>query len=240
MLNSVNDSVRAMLPPNPSVLRAASNAVLFSLVVPFLLATGCGRDANVDRDANLNVLVQELKANPTNPNPATLEALGFMGPHATPAIPLILQSLESKDFFVRRSATMALVRLKSTNQEAVSSLARMLLDPSEVIWTNAALGLANIGAPSVPALIAALESDSATAITGAASALKRIEPSATNAIPALVGALRTDSWQARIEIAEALGKMGETATPLLIDGLEGDDPDLREASGPEPGRPCQP
>jgi HEAT repeat protein len=113
-------------------------------------------------------------------------------------------------------------------------LVQALGDPN--LRYGAALALARLGEPAVPALLAAAESDSADTRLWSAFALGRIGPDAASATtrlgaaaaqaaPALAAGLKHRSADVRIAAAEALRGIGPAAveaTPALIAVVERD------------------
>jgi HEAT repeat protein len=91
-------------------------------------------------------------------------------------------------------------------EEAVMGLVRCLAGPSPFVSRIAADSLARIGFPAVPALIAALQEGGVLTRSGAARALRIIQPQ--EAIPALCAALDDPSAIVTHYAEEALERMG--------------------------------
>ncbi len=105
---------------------------------------------------------------------------------------------------VRACAVVGLAALRPA--EAVGPLVARLSDPSACVARLAADALARIGAPAVPALIAALQEGDTVTRIGAARALSIIGPE--EAVPALCAALDDPSALVTYYAEEALDKMG--------------------------------
>jgi HEAT repeat protein len=78
--------------------------------------------------------------------------LAELGPYAMPAVPAMLESLQSTNDRVRFYGTMALARIGCETPECVPSLQRLLSDPSPLIRCEALDGLANMGPSAKTAL----------------------------------------------------------------------------------------
>lgn len=129
----------------------------------------------------------------------TLAAVG------TPkAVEGLLAALQDPDPDVRACAVVGLAALRPA--EAVGPLVARLSDPSACVARLAADALARIGAPAVPALIAALQEGDTVTRIGAARALSIIGPE--EAVPALCAALDDPSALVTYYAEEALDKMG--------------------------------
>ncbi|MCS7283069.1 MAG: HEAT repeat domain-containing protein [Anaerolineae bacterium] len=129
----------------------------------------------------------------------TLAAIG------TPeAVGGLIAALEDPDPDVRACAVVGLAFLRAA--EAVDPLVARLSDPSAYVARLAADALARIGAPAVPALIAALQEGDTVTRIGAARALSVIGPE--EAVPALCAALDDPSALVTYYAEEALDKLG--------------------------------
>lgn len=117
---------------------------------------------------------------------------------------LLVAALEDPDPAVRACAAQGLGELRA--EEAVAGLVERMADSSLLVSRVAADGLARIGAPAVPALIAALQVGEVQARAGAARALSIIRPQ--QAIPALCAALDDPSAIVTYYADEALEQMG--------------------------------
>jgi len=75
-----------------------------------------------------------------------------LGPYAMPALPALLESLESTNGRVRFYGVMALARIGCETPECVPPLQRLLSDPNHLVRCETLDGLANIGGPAKTAL----------------------------------------------------------------------------------------
>lgn len=120
------------------------------------------------------------------------------------AVTALIAALADPDPDVRACAVVGLAGLRAS--EAVDPLVARLADPSAYVARLAADALARIGAPAVPALIAALERGDVATRAGAARALWVIRPE--EAIPALCAALDDPSALVSYYAEDALEQMG--------------------------------
>ena len=122
---------------------------------------------------------------------------------------LLIAVLEDPDPAVRACAAQGLGELRA--EEAVAGLVLRLADSSPLASRVAADGLARIGSPAVPALIAVLQVGEVQARAGAARALSVIRPPdaiADEYIRALCAALDDPSAIVTYYADEALEQMG--------------------------------
>jgi HEAT repeat protein len=117
---------------------------------------------------------------------------------------LLIAALSDPDTDVQACAAQGLGELQA--EEAVPQLARCMATPSSFVSRIASDSLARIGRPAVPALIAALKEGEAPARSGAARALRIIQPQ--EAVPALCAALDDPSAVVTHYAEEALERMG--------------------------------
>jgi HEAT repeat protein len=117
---------------------------------------------------------------------------------------LLVATLDDPNRDVRACAAQGLGELRA--EEAVAGLVRRLADSSPLVCRVAADGLARIGPPAVPALIAALQAETTLTRAGAARALSFIQPQ--EAVPALCAALDDPSAIVTHYAEEALERMG--------------------------------
>ncbi len=155
-------------------------------------------------------LVELTKYKDTRAVPALIEALR-------------IEALRDEDFYVRRQAADALVKIGDV---AVPALIETLRDEDDDVRRQAAGALGEIGDAAVPALIEALRDESFYVREQAAEALGLIGDAA--AVPALIEALRDEDSDVRRQAAEALGEIGDvTAVPALIETLRDEDSAVR-------------
>ena len=158
-------------------------------------------------DAALPVLRDWLAGDNADRRWWACRALAALGTRAARA--LLVAALEDPDPAVRACVAQGLGELRA--QEAVAGLVRRMADSSPLVSRVAADGLARIGAPAVPALIAALQVGEAQARAGAARALSIIRPQeaiADEYIRALCAALDDPSAIVTYYAEEALEQMG--------------------------------
>jgi len=153
-------------------------------------------------DAALPVLRDWLAGDNADRRWWAVRALAAVGTAA--ARELLVAALEDPDPAVRACAAQGLGELRA--EEAVAGLVRRMADSSPLVSRVAADGLARIGSPAVPALIAALQAGEVLARAGAARALSIIRPQ--EAIPALCTALDDPSAIVTYYAEEALEQMG--------------------------------
>ena len=150
------------------------------------------------------------------------------GSFRTLAIPVLLESLQSKNSRVRSAAIHALADLRSGDERVTPALIAALKDPDTTISHVAVSALADLGETAVPALSAALAKPESRGL--AALALAHIGPKAKAAVPALVAALDDPTAHVRREVLTALAAIGpaagRAAAAPVAKRLE-TDPDLR-------------
>jgi len=120
------------------------------------------------------------------------------------AVAALIVALEDTSRDVRACAVVGLASLRPA--AAVEPLVSHLSDPSAYVARLAADALARIGQPAVEALIAALREGDIATRSGAARALRAIQP--PEAIPALCAALDDPSAVVTHYAEEALESMG--------------------------------
>ena len=81
-----------------------------------------------------------------------------LGPYAMPALPAVLEGMQSTNDRVRYLAAFALCHIGCESPEYVSPLQRLLSDPSEIVRMQALNSLANFGPSAKTALPNALQS----------------------------------------------------------------------------------
>jgi len=149
-----------------------------------------------------------------------IAALGQIGSQATPAIPILNESLKDNSKDVRLVVVHALGQV---GKEAVPALIAALEDEDIKVRQEAVYALGNIGKEAVPALIDALEDKDNGICFRAADALREI---GVEAIPDLIEALYSTDSNVRSGAAYTLGKFAfeaKEAVPALIDALKDED-----------------
>ncbi|WP_165394723.1 HEAT repeat domain-containing protein [Methanofollis fontis] len=172
--------------------------------------------------------IEPLRSALSDPEPGVrwvaMEALGAIG---RPALPVLIELLASDDVDVRWGAAIALGDIG--DREAVEALAARLEDTDRYVRTRAALALAAIGGPALPALAAVVEGGSAEGRWAAALALGKA--GLEEGVPPLSRLLRDGDTGVRWKAAEALGEIGGlAAVPPLITALGDDEGEVREAA----------
>jgi HEAT repeat protein len=158
-------------------------------------------------DAALPVLRDWLAGTDSDRRWWAVRTLAAVGTAA--ARELLIAVLEDPDPAVRACAAQGLGELRV--EEAVAGLVRRMADSSPLVSRVAADGLARIGSPAVPALIAALQAGEVLARAGAARALSIIRPPeaiADEYIRALCAALDDPSAIVTYYAEEALEQIG--------------------------------
>ena len=164
------------------------------LLACFLAISGAtrGQGAPADDSKSPREWVAVLRGDDAKAREAARWALYRLGPKAKDAIPDLIAAMDDSRKAVREWALEALQAMGPAAAPAAAALARKLGDAS-LEYTMAPVGtghvaayiLGQIGAPAVPALIEALESDSRRARRWAAETLAQIGPAAKDAVPAL-------------------------------------------------------
>ena len=205
--------------------------------VRVLSATALGRIAPGDEKA-IETLGLALTEDPdVNVRNAAASALGWMGPQAAAAGPVMIRALNDRDGTVRVHVIVALGRIGPADGSFATVLKTIAeQDPSADfrIWAIRALGL--IGAKSnivVPTLLKMLDDANVDIRDAAAYQLGEIRPT-REVLPALLGKLNDGKPSERSLAACTLGMLGpEVATkavPALIRALGDEDDDVRKGA----------
>lgn len=196
-------------------------------------------------------LIGALKDSDYRMRNAAARVLGYLGEDARAAVPALIVALKDKDQYVRFSAMAALGGIGPEAKEAIPELVKLLrftplreLTPSntdlektdvlelrmrlehESISKEAAIALAQIGLPAVPALLDCLMHTDANLRLGAARTLGWMGPKARLAVPKLTEILADKLPEVRGQAAFALGQIGPEARqsmPALLDLLKDKD-----------------
>jgi HEAT repeat protein len=166
----------------------------------------CRQD--LDPNVTLRQLGRALADSDSGVRVAAVQGLARCGDSA---IPLLIESLRSKDKHVRREASWALAGLGPAAEPAVPALAEAVLDSDRKLVHGAIRALGAIGPDAAPAIGHLL-----TVLTGshfvegrqAAWALGRIGAAA---VPSLIHVIQTGDLYARAEAVWALTQMGPAA-----------------------------
>jgi len=205
----VESALKELLTSNDPGLRLWSAAALARI--------GCASDAA------LPVLIDGLRTRQLS-EPLGLEvtrAMGFLGPAARPATPLLVAMLQGGFADWRAAAATSLGKIDPDPKIAVPGLQKTLRDSNWQVAQAGAVALAKIGpdaAPAIPELRDALRNDCWNIRKAAVVALGQIGPASKEAVPELAYALKDMVWSVREAAAIALGKIGpgaRSAVPAL-------------------------
>ncbi len=154
-------------------------------------------------------------------------ALGYMGPAAAAAVPVLASCLESRE--VREQAAKALGAIGPAARSATKALLRVLLAPNLPLWTRrrAANALGAIGRSAVPALVECLHDEDPLSQRYPCNALSIMGPEGVEASEALCERFSEPNEELRNAAGAALTHIGEGAVPALVEAMKGDDPTAR-------------
>ncbi len=156
-----------------------------------------------------------------------IDALRKLG---SPAIPQLIEALQSENLQVRQGAVDALGKI---GQSAIPDLLEGLKSDKEQVRWGAAKALGIVGSDAkeaVPDLIEALQDKEARVRSSAAYGLGGIESDAKEAVPDLIEALQDKEARVRSSAAYGLGGIGhdaKDAIPDLSKALQDSDKDVR-------------
>ncbi|MFP4123781.1 MAG: sister chromatid cohesion protein PDS5 [Coleofasciculus sp.] len=159
-----------------------------------------------------------------------VDALRKLG---SPAIPQLIEALQSENLQVRQGAVDALGKI---GKAAIPDLLEGLKSDKEQVRWSAANGLGNIGSQAqdaIPDLIEALQDKEARVRSSAADALGSIGHDAQDAIPDLIETLQDTDARVRSSAASALGNIGhdaKDAVPKLIKALQDQEAQVRSSA----------
>lgn len=140
------------------------------------------------------------------------------------ALPELILSSQDTDAGVRLKSVVALGQLREP--EAIDALVTRLQDEIQDVQWTAREVLEAFGQQAVPALIRALEQESAPLRELAASLLG--EAADARAVEPLLAAFHTEDGPVRLAVIEALGQIGDSrARPLIQQALEDPHPHVR-------------
>jgi HEAT repeat protein len=173
--------------------RAAGAAGLAALLV-----LGCRSQPPAP---DVHQLITQLKSSDRGQSGEASLALIRIG---EPAVPPLVEMLQSEDPRLRKTAATTLYGFGAKGRAAVPALAPLLEDPDRSLRLSAAMALDNMGpaaAEAVPALIHALGDRDGEVRQWSAKALGHIGPAAASAIPALARSARNDPLRPTMEEA---------------------------------------
>ncbi len=153
--------------------------------------------------------------------------LGRIGPAA---LPVLTDALSDADFNVRSSACAALGQLNTNAASAAPALCAILEHETGPIVSYAAMTLAQIRGPAVPAVQPLLSSTNAATRRWAAQVLGNIGSDASEAIPRLAQSAKDPDFQVRWRVVEALGKINFSSRPAaeaLFEALSDEEASVR-------------
>ncbi len=154
-----------------------------------------------------------------------------------PALPVLLQALESENDFYRQVAAEELGLIGSAAKPAFPALVSAAKDRSPEVRREAveALGLVDPGEPSaISALAEALTDPDAETRERSVKALAQSGPEASSAVPALIAAMRDVEPMVRRRVPETLVAVGpgdRRVVPALVDALRDTDQRTRQEAG---------
>jgi len=183
--------IEALADEDEQVRRAAAGALRdmgpqAGDAIPALIQTLRDKDVSMDAASALGeigpqaipALVEAVDDRDAQVRRGAILALGFIGPEAKEAAPLIIQALEGDaEWLVRSGAANALGWIKPDASEAVPALVQALEDESEYVRSAAADALGEFGAQArdaIPALIEALGDEYSGLRSSAARALRDV------------------------------------------------------------------
>lgn len=183
-----------------------------------------------------------------DPTLSAVQALGWIGPGARPAVPDLEKLLDSKWPEQRKSAALALWRIDRRARQAVPVLVEVLkggrssaaapagVEAAPSVRAQAAEALGVIGAEAreaIPALREASQDQDRDLRVAAAASLWCLEGDAAAVPPVLLAALRGEDGLVPQMAVEALGRLGpraRAAVPAIRDLLDNEDIGLRHAA----------
>jgi HEAT repeat protein len=160
--------------------------------------------------------------------------IGFLGPAAASASPLMIASLKDTNVVIRRGAAAALAGLVPEQPEALAALREALKDIDPGVRMNALAALAALGERSRPAMadvIVCLNDSNDGVCMFATRTLAAMKADAKTALKPLLAVLTGGRIvEVKREAAAAIGSMGSTAAkavPALKTALQDSNPSLR-------------
>jgi HEAT repeat protein len=169
----------------------------------------------------LPALAELIRGSTADPEAAASAeiALEWMGPTAEPAVPVLIDALQSPKERVAIHAAGALGAVGPAASNAVPALRKALASKIATIRAHTASALGDIGpagSDAVNDLILALKDPDEHVRREAAQALGKMGPAARAAVPALVAALGDVIGTVTIHAAQALARIGPDSVEALI------------------------
>jgi len=112
---------------------------------------------------------------------AAVMSLGFIGPAAETAIPLLAKATNNPDWGMRADTAWAIGQIHAAPDLAVPALIQFLHDPVPHVRDNAANALWSFGTdakPAVPALVEALKDSDIMVYDSAVGLIRQLDPDA--------------------------------------------------------------
>ena len=131
---------------------------------------------------------------------------------------------------VRAAAARKIGLLGPRGAPAINDLIMVMGDQTRQVHIQAEVALSRIGPAAAPYLIEALTSENENTRMGAALALGKIRPTATEAIPRLIMLLMDDNPEVVKNTTYTLRRIGRAAEPDLQKAIDSDDPGLAKAA----------
>jgi HEAT repeat protein len=204
---SIQDLARALKGENPIDRMSAAKAL---------------GEKGPEARAAIPDLVEALKDRDILVRMVAARALARIG---KPAVPALVTALRSKEQPIRHGAAEALDNMGPDAAEALPQIIDALKDADAFLIMHLSTALAHIGRPAVPFLVKIIEtSDDNNAFDGAASAIRRMGPEASDAVAPLTSFLmRRDKSTSVCSLcaANALAGIGRPAVPGLIEVFKG-------------------
>lgn len=138
---------------------------------------------------------------------AAASALGRMRHEAAEATRALIDAIEDADSEVRRAVVNALGHVAADDPAALPPVAARLNDEDDQVRWSAARVLANYGAPAVPWLVEAMETETVAVRRLVVETLGDLGPAAVTARPALEAALGDPDAEVRDAAEWALGRL---------------------------------
>lgn len=172
-------------------------------------------------------LVTLLAHKDTSVRRRATRALGYMGPSAAAAVPVLAKCLESRE--VRAQAAKALGAIGPAANGATEALRLVLVARNLPHWTRrrAADALGAIGPDAVPALVECLRDEDPLTQRYACKAISLMGADGAEASTVLCERLSEPDEKLRNAAASALTHIGSEAVPALVETMKGDDPTAR-------------
>lgn len=183
----------------------------------------------------VEVLQQQTEAFPDDSSMGSIghdaaAILGELGADGGPGVDALIKALDQGGVFRQTNVATALGKIGPAAKPAIAALGRALRngEPKGMPFVHrswcasddAAQALIQLGADSVPVLVAALDDPVARVRANSANALGDIAEDAETVVPKLTACLKDDDASVRAHAAWALGKFGLKAQSALVPLVE--------------------